>query len=185
VTATTEIFAVGREELRQELAADLSRGGYVYRGDGGTEEEARYFDKHLVLTHPGLLTRSARLMSDLIPAECEGLAVTSIASTTLGTALSQETGVPLLLGSEGADEQIRFGGEIYSKLAVVLLEDVVFTGRRALAGTSALERINTEILAVICLLDREAGGAQRLAEAGYRMRPLFTESELLAGAHGS
>lgn len=185
MSAATEIFAVGREELRQELAADLSRGGYVYRGDAEAEGDPRYFDKQLVLTHPGLLTRSARLMADLVPTECERLAVTSIASTTLGTSLSQETGVRLMLGNEGADEQIEFGGEVYSKLAVVLLEDVVFTGRRALSGTSALERINAEILAVICLLDREAGGAQRLAEAGYRMRPLFTESELLARAHGS
>lgn len=179
--SAADLFTVTRDELRSELAADLSRGGYVYRATADATSE-RYFDKYLVLSRPGLLTRSARLMAELVPADCDRIAVTGVAAGSLGTALSQETGVPLLLGLDGG-ARIDFGGERFSRVSAVLLEDVVHTGRRALAGAEALKAIGATILGVVCLLDREAGGLQRLAEAGYPLRALFAESELLSHAH--
>lgn len=176
-SASPEVFSVGREELRRELAADLSRGGYVFRehAEAGAD---RYFEKHLVLSRPGLLTRSARLLADLVPSETERLAVIGIAACTLATALSQETGIPLLLGRQG-DGEVRFDGERYTDAKCLLVEDVVFTGRQALLGTGALVATEATVLGVICLLDRENGGAQRLADAGFSLRALFLEGELL------
>jgi orotate phosphoribosyltransferase len=177
------VFTVSREQLRHELAADLSRGGYVYRASEREGAGERYFDKYLVLSRPGLLARSARLMADLIPEECERIAVTGVAAGSLGSALAQETGVPLLLGLDGGGKRLHFGGESFAGVKVVLLEDVVFTGQRALAGIQALDGIGADVLAAVCLLDREAGGAQRLADAGHPLRALYAESELLANAH--
>ncbi len=54
-----DLFSVTTDQLRAELAADLSRGGYGYQEqvapDGGGR---RYFDKYLVLSRPGLITRA-------------------------------------------------------------------------------------------------------------------------------
>ncbi len=176
-----DLFSVTTDQLRAELAADLSRGGYVYREqvapDGGGR---RYFDKYLVLSRPGLITRAARLLIDLLPGDCERIAVTGIASSALGASLSQETGVPLLLGLDEGAQGLRFGGETFSRIRAVLLEDVVFTGRRALAGAQSLAAAGASVSTVLCLLDCEAGGARRLAEAGYPLRSLFTEAQLLA-----
>jgi len=177
--ASAEVFTVGREELRQELAADLSRGGYVYRESGGDEAADRYFEKHLVLSRPGLLTRSARLLADLVPAETERIAVVGVAAGTIATALSQQTGIPLLLGRQAGDGSVRFDGERYTDVKCVLLEDVVFTGSQALLGAEALAAVEAAVLGVVCLLDRESGGAQSLAEAGFPLRALFLEGELL------
>jgi orotate phosphoribosyltransferase len=181
---TAAVPAVGRAELRLQLAADLGRGGYVYRDAGAGTASARYFDKALVLGRPGLLTRSARLLADLLPADCERLAVTGVGPATLGTALSQQTGVPLLLGQVDAEGRVSFDGEAYAGVATVLLEDVVFTGQRALAGLEALRRERARVLGVVCLLDRERGAARVLADAGASLRALFTEGELLHHAHG-
>lgn len=175
---SSEVFSVGREELRQELAADLSRGGYVFHEHEDAAAD-RYFEKHLVLSRPGLLTRAARLLADLVPGETERLAVVGVAAATLATALSQQTGIPLLLGRQRADGEIRFDGERYTDIKCLLVEDVVFTGRQALLGTEALVAIDATVLGVICLLDRENGGAQRLADAGRSLRALFLEAELL------
>ena len=176
-----DLFTVPTDHLRMELAADLGRGGYVYDDETGGPEKAvrRYFMKYLVLSRPGLITRAARLLSGLLPPDCERIAVQGIASAVLGGALSQETGVPLLLGLDDPAEGPRFGGETFSRINVVLLEDVVFTGARALAGAQALTSQGATVLAVLCLLDRQHGASRRLSEAGYALRSLFTEAQLL------
>jgi orotate phosphoribosyltransferase len=180
---TGEVLTVARDELRRELAADLGRGGYVLRA---TEQAggARYFDKALVLSRPGLLTRAAKLMADLLPESCERIAITSVAPAALATALSQATGVPLLFGSVSGSN-VSYDGEMYRGVKAVLLEDVVLTGRRALAGATALRRADADLLGVVCLLDRDGGGSLRLADAGISLRALFTEEQLLAFSHGA
>jgi orotate phosphoribosyltransferase len=178
-----QALTVARDELRRELAADLGRGGYVRRASedvGG----ALYFDKALVLSRPGLLARAAKLMTDLLPEACERIAITSVAPAALGTALSQATGVPLLFGSVAGGD-VTFDGESYRGVKTVLLEDVVFSGRRALAGATALLRAHADVLGVVCLLDRDGGGAHRLADAEVGLRALFMEAELLALSHGA
>jgi orotate phosphoribosyltransferase len=178
---TTELFNVSAEDLRLELAADLARGGYVYPHAGGEGPSERYFDKYLVLSRPGLLSRSARLLAELVGQDCERLATTGVAASTLGTALSQETGIPLLLGRD-AEDGITFEGEIFSGVKALLLEDVVFTGARASRGVRALRGSGAEVMEVLCLLDRQSGGAQRLAEERVNLRALYTETDLLRDA---
>jgi orotate phosphoribosyltransferase len=130
------------------------------------------------LCRPGLLTRAARLLADLVSEDCERLAVTGVPSTALGTALAQEAGLPMLLRDDS--EPWTFGGELSAGTSVSLVEDVVFTGHTALAGVRALRDAGAKPLEVLCLLDRQSGAAQLLATDGVPLRPLFTEAELLA-----
>lgn len=176
-TLPAEPFTATREELRAELAGDLSRGGYVLRGGEGPSGDRRYFDKFLVLCRPGLLTRAARLLAGLVSDECERLAVTGVPSTALATALAQETGLALLLADDRRPG--RFGGDYSKGTRVTLVEDVVFTGGTAMAGTRSLRAAGAEPLDVVCLLDRQSGAAQLLAGDGVGLRALFTETELL------
>lgn len=174
------VFTVARDELRRELAADLGRGGYLLRPG-----EERYFEKSLVFSRPGLLARAAELIADLVPEACERIAVNGVTAAVLGTALSLRTGLPLLLGESTPEGGTSFRGDLHMAAQVVLLEDVVFTGERALGGARELGNRGAEVLAVVCLLDREFGAGQALAEAGFALRPLFTETELLRTAHGA
>jgi orotate phosphoribosyltransferase len=179
-----KIPAVAREELRRELAADLGRGGYVL--EVGVDSRAqRYFEKALVLCRPGLLARAADLLSDLLPETCERIAVNGVPAAALGSALSLASGVRLLLGTAIVGDGLKFEGDLDRSAHVVLLEDVVFTGQRALSGARALADHGAEVLSIVCLLDRDFGAGRILAEAGFRLRSLFTESELLAMAHGA
>jgi orotate phosphoribosyltransferase len=174
---SAEPFTAARDLLRTELAGDLSRGGYVLRASAGAVPTARYFDKFLVLCRPGLLARAARLLADLVSDDCERLAVTGIPSAALATALALEAGVPLLMANDERAEG--FGGELSAGTRVTLVEDVVFTGRTALAGCQALRAAGAQPLDVISLLDRQSGAAQLLAGEGVPLRALFTEAELL------
>jgi orotate phosphoribosyltransferase len=113
----------------------------------------------------------------MVSDDCERLAAMGAPSTALATALAQEIGMPLLLSVDEAPGG--FGGELAAGTRVTLVEDVVFTGGRALAGISALRTVGVEPVEVLCLLDRQSGAAQRLAGVGVPLRPLFTEAELL------
>lgn len=62
---------------------------------------------------------------------------------------------------------------------VAALEDVVTTGRSVLLACSRLRDCGLNIAAVCCVLDREEGGREALAEAGYNLLSLFTRNELL------
>lgn len=124
-----------------------------------------------------MLTRAARLLAEMVSEDCERLAVTGVPATALGTAIAQETGLSLLLAEDERPDT--FGGELFAGTRVTLVEDVVFTGRRALAGARALRTAGAELLDVLCLLDRQSGAAQLLARDGLPLRALFTETELL------
>lgn len=178
-------FSVTRDEMRQELAADVGRGGYVYRTQGGARPSGaeRYFEKSLVLSRPGLTKRSAKLLVDLISDDCERVAATDTATAVLASAIAQETGLQLLLGTRESGG-VTFEGEAFPGVRVIVLEDVILTGTRALGDVSAVRAVGGEVLGVVCLLDRNGSGAQRLAEAGVGVRALYHEAELLAAIGG-
>lgn len=62
---------------------------------------------------------------------------------------------------------------------VVVVEDVITSGGSALQACAAVRDEGGEVLGVMALLDREAGGRERIEEAGYRVFSLFRISELL------
>jgi orotate phosphoribosyltransferase len=67
---------------------------------------------------------------------------------------------------------------------VVVLEDVITSGGSALEACAAVRNEGGEVLGVMALLDREAGGREAIEEAGYRVFSIFRISELLQPAGG-
>jgi orotate phosphoribosyltransferase len=63
---------------------------------------------------------------------------------------------------------------------VALLEDVVTTGGTLLQVIERVEAQGFKIGLVITVVDRQEGGAETLAEAGYPMKAIFTREELLS-----
>jgi orotate phosphoribosyltransferase len=64
---------------------------------------------------------------------------------------------------------------------VVVVEDVVTSGDSALRAIQAVEDRQARVLGILAVVDREAGGLERLEGAGYPLLSLFTASELLEG----
>jgi orotate phosphoribosyltransferase len=63
---------------------------------------------------------------------------------------------------------------------VALVDDALTTGGSLLQAAATVTETGAEIACVYTLLDREEGGRQRLEEAGYPLRSIFTRSDLLA-----
>lgn len=62
---------------------------------------------------------------------------------------------------------------------VVVVEDSVTTGGSLLRALDVVAAHGAVILGVLALVDRQEGGAERLAAAGYDFRSVFTATELL------
>jgi orotate phosphoribosyltransferase len=65
---------------------------------------------------------------------------------------------------------------------VAVIEDVVTTGGAIVDGVKALRAEGARVDTVLCVIDREQGGAARLKEIGLTLKALFAASELRRAA---
>ena len=70
----------------------------------------------------------------------------------------------------------RIEGQLEPGSRVVVVDDVVTTAGSTLKAIEAVEQDGHEIVAVICLVDREEGGTEKLAR--WRFYPIFSRSEI-------
>ena len=73
----------------------------------------------------------------------------------------------------------RIEGGLPTGARVVVVEDSVTTGGSLLAALDVVERHGAVVAGVLALVDREEGGARRLAQAGYEFRAVFVAADLL------
>ena len=81
----------------------------------------------------------------------------------------------------GTTRQIE--GDLDEGCDVVVVDDVVTTGGSTLKAIEAAEQAGHRVVAVLCIVDREQGGAAALSK--WPFLSLFTRSEIFDGAdHG-
>lgn len=76
----------------------------------------------------------------------------------------------------------RIEGGLPSDAPVVVVEDAMTTGGSTLSAIEAVEEHGATVVAALTLVDREEGGRERLAAAGYSLIVLFRAQELLEAA---
>jgi orotate phosphoribosyltransferase len=62
---------------------------------------------------------------------------------------------------------------------VAIIEDVVTTGGSLLKAIRVAEDHGLKVVQALALVDRQEGGKEQLAEAGYTLEAVFTRSEIL------
>ncbi len=63
-------------------------------------------------------------------------------------------------------------------MKVAIVEDVVTTGASTLRAIERAEEAGLVVSRVLCLVDRNEGGAEFLAERGYRLEPMFRKEDV-------
>ena len=76
----------------------------------------------------------------------------------------------------------RLEGPFEAGDAVVIIEDVITTGKSALQAIEAVAREGGQIIGVLSVVDREEGGRQTILDSGYPVVSITRISELLASA---
>ena len=149
-----------------------------------------YFDCRVT----ALSTEGSWLIGSLFNDLLADLAIRGVGGMTLGadplvsatTVISWERGRPLhglLVRKEakghGTGQFVEGLGNFAPGDSVAMLEDVVTTGGSLLKACERVRDAGLEIAAVCAILDREEGGREAIAEAGYNLLSLFTRKELV------
>ncbi len=140
-----------------------------------------YFDKYLFESDPHLLREIAEELVGLLPANVDVLAGLELGGVPLAVVASQVCGLPAVFVRKTAKTygtcRLAEGGEITAR-RVAVIEDVVTSGGQVIESCRELRAREADISAVMCVIDREAGGRENLAAEGLDLRSLFTISQL-------
>jgi orotate phosphoribosyltransferase len=168
------------EALGRDLVATaVLRGDFLLRSG---QRSSYYIDKYLFTTRPELLRRIASALAPLVPTGVARLAGPVLGAVPLVTALSLETGLPMVIvrtdpaKEYGTAKQIE--GALQSGERVLLVEDVVTTGGAALAAVDELRGVGADVVGALAVVDREQGGPAAFEARGVPFRALFTRTSL-------
>ena len=172
---------LSQTEALGELRDDLLRSSYQpgdVRLDSGVDQPY-FFDKYLMISRPAILRRLSRFMAALVPSGTERIASPTLGVVAIGTSVSLETGLPFAIVRTQWDADKRghaVEGGLHLGETVVLIEDVVVTGSRALQPIDRLRSQGAEVQAVLCVVDCERGADARLASESVDFLSLFRYS---------
>lgn len=170
-----------REELAKAIYEVSNLKGEFLLRSGVTSTE--YFDKYLFEAQPALLKRISQAMKSLVPPDTEALAGLEMGGIPLAVMLGQETGLPCLFVRKKAKAygtcKIAEGGEVSGR-RITIVEDVVTSGGAVIDAARALREEGAELHRVLCVIDREASGKAKLAEASLELSALFTMTDVKA-----
>lgn len=172
-----------REELLTLLKDKAVKWGKFTLSSGGTSDF--YVDGKQITLSP----RGAYLVATLILDMLKDEPVEAIGGPTLGAdpivaavaALSQDTARPLPAFIVRSDQkkhglQKRIEGILKPGMRVAVVDDVITQGTAVARAIEAVEEAGATVVKVLCLVDREEGGAEALAK--YNFTPIFKKSKL-------
>ncbi len=177
--------SMDRNDLAASVHARAHLTGEFLLRSGAISHE--YFDKYRFEAEPELLRSIAMALVPMVPDGTEVLAGLELGGVPLAVMLSQLTGIPTAFVRKQAKpygtRRLAEGSDVDGK-RVLVIEDVVTSGGQVVLSTADLRAAGAEVEYALCVIDRQAGGPEALAEAGVVLRALFTMAELKAAAAG-
>ena len=147
----------------------------------------QYFDGRKITLHPETMALFGRAILELIDLDkIDAVGGPSIGADPIATAVSifawleRKKVIPAFLirkepKSYGLQKQVE-GTDLKPGMKVLVVEDVVTSGKSVLNAISVIESLGAKVAQIICLVDRNEGGNSALK--AYRFTPLFTREEV-------
>lgn len=161
-------------------AAAIQQGEFTLRS-GGTLDE--YFDEFRLAADPVLLRDVAHALVRKLPRRIDSVVAMALGGVPIAVAVSAISGVRTTFfrpapKAYGTRRQIE--GRSVEGARVVLVDDVVRSGNQILRASERLRDAGATVVAAMCVLDRELGGRERLAQCGIELHALLTPATLVA-----
>lgn len=171
-------------QLAHAIAANCILDGRFTTASG--VEVSHFLDKYQFESDPNLLKQISEIMAGSVagfegqPDVIAGIEMGGIPLTTIvaqncncASAFLRKTRKPY------GTRKILEGASVAGK-AVILVEDVVFSGRTVVWAIDQIRAHGGEIAHVISVVDRQSGGRDAIAAAGCDLHAIFSLAELLA-----
>ena len=142
-----------------------------------------YIDLRLLVSHPPLLRQAAQRMAAVAEElTFDRIAAIPYAGLPIGVALALDMDQPLIYPrreakSYGTRRSIE--GAFKEGETVLLIDDLITRGGSKLEAIEPLEEAGLTVRDVLVLIDREQGGAQDLADRGYRLHTVLRLPEMV------
>ncbi len=175
-----------RARLRELIREHSLSFGEFTLASGATSHF--YLDLRRTTTHPEGAHLVAILIMDLLKDQWpDGAGGPSLGADPMAgalAALSHLYGMPLptfivRAAVKGHGTQRQIEGHLTPGTRVVLLDDVVTRGGSLVRAAEVVREAGAEILRVVTILDREAGGTETLARAGLSLDSLFRLDDIV------
>lgn len=180
------------KELKR-LMIQLYEAGVVKFGEFTLKTGKRssvYMDLRILVSHPTVLERVVNALYELIardnlwPANPANFRLGAIpeAAVPIGVALAVTSGFPLVYPRSSAKEhgiKTPMMGEYAEGDTVLLVDDVITTGASKLEAIEVYCNVGMTVSGVLVVIDREQGGVQELAQAGYKVHSVLSLREML------
>jgi len=142
-----------------------------------------YIDLRLLVSHPALLAQIAGRMAAIAGViEFDRLAAIPYAALPIGVAVSLAMNRPMIYTRKESKDYgtaRRIEGDFQTGETVLLIDDLITKGHSKIEAIEPLTAAGLVVKDILVLIDREQGGAAELAQAGCRLRAVFTLSALL------
>ena len=141
-----------------------------------------YWDKYRFESQPELLRAIAEELARLLPRDgFDRLAGLELGGIPLATAVSLAVGKPCLFVRKqrkdyGTCNLVEGGFSRGERIVVV--EDVITTAGQVVESVSQMRELGLEIKDVLCAIDRQQGGREKLGAIGCELRSVFSLQEL-------
>ena len=171
---------------RDELAAAIREAAYL-EGDfllRSGRRSSYYLDKYRFETRPELLQPLGEQLAALVAEhepEAVRLAAPELGAVAIAAATSLVAQRPFVIVRKEAKDYgtaNRLEGAFEPGERVCLIEDVVTSGGAAVDALDALREAGLHCSTVVCVVDREEGGADGLARRAAKLVSLFKAGEL-------
>ena len=148
-----------------------------------------YINGKQATLHPQGGTMVGRLLLEMLPPETVGVGGLTLGADPMVTAISVAatyTGksiTPLIVrkAAKGHGTQAYIEGPtLPAGSPVVVIEDVVTTGKSAMTAVERLRAAGYRVEAILALVDRQQGGRELYAQAGLQFEALYTIAEVQA-----
>ncbi|MFZ2358617.1 MAG: orotate phosphoribosyltransferase, partial [Anaerolineae bacterium] len=142
-----------------------------------------YLDLRRMASYPALLRMAADAYAELLrPLSFDLLAAVPYAALTIGAAVALATDKPLIyprkeVKSYGTGRAVE--GDFQPGQRAAVIEDLVTSAGSVLTAIQTLESAGLDVSDVVVLIDRQQGGLQNLAAAGYQLHAALTMAQIV------
>ena len=179
------------KELKAELLPFVQKHAFLKLSEpirlASGKMSDTYFDGRRVTLHPEGMTLFARAILELVDLNSiDAVGGPAIGADPIATAVSifawldRKKQIPAFLVRKepktyGLQKQIE-GLDLKPLARVLVVEDVITTGKSVLNAISLIEGLGAKVAQVVCLVDRKEGGTEALSK--YKFTPVFTRKEV-------